>query len=219
MDIEVIQDMDPMDMSQQDEVLSKTLLGSNKQKHMNEEQEAQMGATNKSKHQDEDAHGKHSKTATVTVKDMKKTKKPAYLQSLNEQEKQANFKIIEKMNKKISFLKNPRFKVNKAPILMTQAAKNKLAFEPQSIKLSSFRVEPPLLNFHDYEVNGTYELPLRVTNVSDIMKRLKFVPPETNNFTVKNFKYPSDVTGDIAPGMSLLLNIVFKAPSFADFED
>jgi hypothetical protein len=59
----------------------------------------------------------------------KKVKKPAYLQSLNESEKQANFKIIEKMNKKISFLKNPRFRVNKSPIIMTEAMKNKAALE------------------------------------------------------------------------------------------
>ena len=123
------------------------------------------------------------------------------------------------MNKKISFLKNPRFKVNKAPIIMTEAAKNKLAFELTSIKTSSFRVEPAALTFVDYEVGNNYEQLLTVTNVSDIMKRIKFVPPETDNFTVKWFKYPSKVTGDIAPGMSLEMSIVFKAPSFADFED
>ena len=49
----------------------------------------------------------------------KKAAKPAYLQSLNESEKQANFKIIDSMNKKIAYLKNPRFKVAKAPIIMT----------------------------------------------------------------------------------------------------
>lgn len=49
----------------------------------------------------------------------KRASKPAYLQSLNESEKQANFKIIDSMNKKISYLKNPRYKVNRAPILMT----------------------------------------------------------------------------------------------------
>lgn len=42
------------------------------------------------------------------------------MQSLNEAEKSENFKIIDNMNKKISYLKNPRFKVNKVPILMTQ---------------------------------------------------------------------------------------------------
>jgi len=49
----------------------------------------------------------------------KRASKPAYLQSLNESEKQANFKIIDSMNRKISYLKNPRHKINKAPILMT----------------------------------------------------------------------------------------------------
>ncbi len=41
------------------------------------------------------------------------------MQSLNQQEKEANFKILDNMNKKISYKKNPRFKVNKAPILFT----------------------------------------------------------------------------------------------------
>ncbi len=34
------------------------------------------------------------------------------------------------MNKKISFLKNPRFKKNQAPILMTDAMRNKNALDP-----------------------------------------------------------------------------------------
>ena len=42
------------------------------------------------------------------------------MQSLNESEKAENFKIIDNMNKKISYLKNPRYKVNKRPILLTQ---------------------------------------------------------------------------------------------------
>lgn len=50
----------------------------------------------------------------------KKTSKPAYLQSLSQSEKAENFKIIDNMNKKISYLKNPRFKISKAPISMTK---------------------------------------------------------------------------------------------------
>lgn len=50
----------------------------------------------------------------------KRLKKPAYMQSLNEAEKAENFKIIDNMSKKITFLKNPRYAVNKVPILMTQ---------------------------------------------------------------------------------------------------
>ena len=57
---------------------------------------------------------------TTTIKKMPKYKKPAYLQSLNEAEKAANFKIIDQMNKRINFLRNPRFKTNKAPILLNK---------------------------------------------------------------------------------------------------
>lgn len=102
---------------------------------------------------------------------------------------------------------------------MTDAMKNKAALEAQSIKLSSFRVEPATISFADYQVNGTYEIPLVVTNVTGVSKRIKFVPPTTENFTVKYFKYPSEVTGDVAPGMSLSMSIAFNAPSFADFDD
>ena len=51
-----------------------------------------------------------------------KKKLPAYMQSLNYQEKEENFKIIDNMNKKISYMKNPRFKVNKAPIIFTKVS-------------------------------------------------------------------------------------------------
>ena len=52
----------------------------------------------------------------------KRNKKPAYMQSLNEAEKAENFKIIDNMSKKITFLKNPRYAINKVPILMTQVS-------------------------------------------------------------------------------------------------
>ena len=57
-----------------------------------------------------------------TAKNLLKTKKaskPAYLQSLSQSEKAENFKIIDNMNKKIAYMKNPRYKVNRAPITMT----------------------------------------------------------------------------------------------------
>jgi hypothetical protein len=50
----------------------------------------------------------------------KRKNKPAYMQSLNEAEKAENFKIIDNMSKKVAFLKNPRYKISKTPILMTQ---------------------------------------------------------------------------------------------------
>jgi hypothetical protein len=81
------------------------------------------------------------------------------------------------MNKKISFLKNPRFKKNQAPILMTDAMRNKSALDPISMKISTFRVEPPSINFVDYQVNAIYEIPLKITNIAAVSKRIKFIPP------------------------------------------
>lgn len=87
------------------------------------------------------------------------------------------------------------------------------------MKITSFRVEPPVLNFVDYQVGLVYEIPIKVTNVAHVPKRIKFIPPTTENFTVKNVRYPRDDTGDIAPGMSVTMSVVFTAPSFADFDD
>lgn len=36
---------------------------------------------------------------------------------MNEKDKEINHKIIKNMNKRVNYLKNPRFKINKAPVL------------------------------------------------------------------------------------------------------
>lgn len=60
---------------------------------------------------------------------------------------------------------------------MTDAMRNKAALDPNSIKISTFRVEPASLNFVDYQVNAIYEIPLKVTNIASVSKRIKFIPP------------------------------------------
>ena len=91
-------------------------------------QGANLAATTDSAKKTTSEGGPAATMGTGTAKSLlgtkKRTSKPAYLQSLNESEKQANFKIIDSMNKKISYLKNPRHKVNKAPILMTTVSSN-----------------------------------------------------------------------------------------------
>ena len=49
----------------------------------------------------------------------KRYKKPAYLNTMSEAEKDANLKVIENMNKRLNYLKNPRYKVDKTIILMS----------------------------------------------------------------------------------------------------
>jgi hypothetical protein len=60
---------------------------------------------------------------------------------------------------------------------------------------------------------------VKVTNIAGTSKRIKFIPPSSDVFTVAKVKYPSDVSGDLAAGMSVTMAIVFQAPSFADFDD
>lgn len=70
------------------------------------------------------AEGTETSKNLLTTK--KKAAKPAYLQSLSQSEKAENFKIIDNMNKKIAYMKNPRYKVSKAPITMTTANRDAL---------------------------------------------------------------------------------------------
>jgi hypothetical protein len=49
----------------------------------------------------------------------KRYKKPAYLNTMSEAEKDANLKVIENMNKRLNYLRNPRYKEDKATILMS----------------------------------------------------------------------------------------------------
>ena len=49
----------------------------------------------------------------------KRYKKPAYLNTMSEAEKDANLKVIDNMNKRLNYLKNPRYKEDKAHILMS----------------------------------------------------------------------------------------------------
>lgn len=49
----------------------------------------------------------------------KKKNKNDYLLEMNEKDKEINHKIIKNMNKRVNYLKNPRFKINKAPVLFS----------------------------------------------------------------------------------------------------
>jgi hypothetical protein len=50
---------------------------------------------------------------------------------------------------------------------------------------------------------------VKVTNVAPSQKRIKFVPPASDVFTVSRVKYPSETSGDLATGMSLTMAVVF----------
>jgi hypothetical protein len=86
-------------------------------------------------------------------------------------------------------------------------------------KKTSFRVEPTTVQFTDYEQNYVYEMDVKVTNRALVSKRIKFVPPATENFTVHKVKYADSNTGDLAPGMSLTFSVVFHPTQSSDYDD
>ena len=47
------------------------------------------------------------------------SKKASYYSEMNETDKEINHKIIKNMNKRVNYLKNPRYKVNKNPNLFS----------------------------------------------------------------------------------------------------
>jgi hypothetical protein len=77
------------------------------------------------------------------------------------------------------------------------------------MKSTSFRVEPTNVAFANYQVNSVYEIMVKVTNNALVKKRIKFVPPASDVFTLAKIKYPSDISGDLAPGMSITMAVIF----------
>lgn len=40
-----------------------------------------------------------------------------------------------------------------------------------------FRVEPSVIQFTDYQINGVYEIPVKIINGTETLQRIKFTPP------------------------------------------
>jgi len=139
---------------------------------------------------------------------------PAYLQKMNSSEKAANEKIIQSMQKKINYLKNPRFRINRPPVSFQQEATSQA-----NNSNDPFRVTPEVITFTDYNVNCIYEIPLTITNASSVLKRVKYMPPASPQFSVSSIKFPSNEAGIIAPGMSAVAYINFNATALSDFDD
>ncbi|CAG9311669.1 unnamed protein product [Blepharisma stoltei] len=133
---------------------------------------------------------------------------PPYLQSMNEVDKEINLKFIESMNKKITFLKNPRT----LPAHLTTKTE-KLA------EKSPFRLVPETVTFTEYEEGGVYEIPITITNVAGILRRIQAIPPATEYFSIGQITYPDKEKGEIAPGMSATILVRFHAVSLAEYDD
>ena len=64
-----------------------------------------------------------------------------------------------------------------------------------------------------------YSATLRLINADKVIRRIKYVPPKSDEFSMVNVVYPTQETGSIAPGMEVTFEILFKANSLADYAD
>ncbi|OMJ84270.1 hypothetical protein SteCoe_14614 [Stentor coeruleus] len=135
-------------------------------------------------------------------------KLPPYLQKMNEVDKEINKKFIQSMNKKITFLKNPRE--------LPSVNNPKLGI---LAKDNPFRLNPECIVFTDYEEGGVYEIPLIITNVSGLLRRIMVLPPSTEMFSIAQTVFPDSEMGLVAPGMSAKVLVHFHAASLAEFDD
>ncbi len=67
-------------------------------------------------------------------------KKPAYLNTMTEAEKEANLKVIDNMNKRLNYLKNPRYKTEMPHIPMSTVTPPSHSFRPSSPTSSPARI-------------------------------------------------------------------------------
>jgi len=133
---------------------------------------------------------------------------------MTEQEKEENRKILKSMNRKLNFTRNPRFRNQNKCLLYSNAL-----FQEILNKENPFVVEPMIIIFREYLLNCVYQIDLKLTNRKQILTSFKYIPPSTENFSVKKIIYPKKDTSLIAPGMHAKIEILFNATSLDSFED
>ena len=61
------------------------------------------------------------------------------------------------------------------------------------------RVFPPVVEFHGVEVGTLYVITITIQNTSNTVRRVRFIPPKTRAFTLRN-----EPKGGLAPGLMFL---------------
>ena len=76
------------------------------------------------------------------------------------------------------------------------------------------RVFPPVVEFHGVEVGTLYVITITIQNTSNTVRRVRFIPPKTRAFTLRN-----EPKGGLAPGLDVSADIEFFAETEQDFHD
>jgi hydrocephalus-inducing protein len=118
------------------------------------------------------------------------------------------------MNLKLNFVKNPRYRENIPPPLFTDDD-----FQPIDSPNNAFSVNPKIVIFKDYQMGSVYQIDVKILNRTQLLTSFKYIPPHTENFTIKDIIYPKRDSALIAPGMNARIQVLFHATSMDNFED
>lgn len=114
------------------------------------------------------------------------------------------------MNRKVTFARNPRH------LAQTLSYASALSAPAEQ---SKFRVEPQEVRFGQYEALHVYEAEVRLVNNSKYIQRIKVAPLTTRDFVLADIRYPRQDSGDIAPGMAVVIAVRFRPPGLGDYAD
>ncbi|KAF1320906.1 hypothetical protein FI667_g12292, partial [Globisporangium splendens] len=156
-------------------------------------------------------------------------------------EKRANLAILQRMQTKLDFLRNPRYadstdnsnlpKKKKSSANDSSHANKEDGQEPTSddddesaaerehmLSSCCFTVVPTNVAFTAYDIGGVYEQVVYVRNTSHVSRRLRVLPPGTLYFSIHEVIF-LDPTGLIAPGMHVQITLRFTPDSRTDYKD
>ncbi|KAE9041432.1 hypothetical protein PR001_g5197 [Phytophthora rubi] len=132
--------------------------------------------------------------------------------AMNPVEKRKNMAILERMQTKLDFVRNPRYA---AP----DQGLDQSSTEPNAAVKPCFDIvpKPPIL-FTDYDIGGIYEQVVYVRNTGMLSRRARILPPGTIFFSMASVSFP-EKSGMVAPGMHVEVRLRFAPDSRADYKD
>ncbi|EGZ09250.1 hypothetical protein PHYSODRAFT_525145 [Phytophthora sojae] len=130
---------------------------------------------------------------------------------MNPVEKRKNMAILERMQTKLDFVRNPRYAV---PDQQDQDS-TELA---GSVKPCFDIIPKPPIMFTDYDIGGVYEQVVYVRNTGKLSRRARILPPGTIFFSMASVSFPEE-SGMVAPGMHVEVRLRFSPDSRADYKD
>ncbi|KAG2790202.1 hypothetical protein PC129_g16128 [Phytophthora cactorum] len=137
---------------------------------------------------------------------------------MNPVEKRKNMVILERMQTKLDFVRNPRYAVPD----LTKDGKTNVGDDLTESNTSAkpcFDVVPkPPIIFTEYDIGGIYEQVVYVRNTSVLSRCARILPPGTIFFSMASVSFPEE-RGMVAPGMHVELRIRFSPDSRGDYKD